>query len=126
MTIKYAKTHEWAKIDSDNTVTVGITDFAVKVLTDLVFIELPQTGTAVTAGESFGEVESVKAVSELVSPVSGEVIGINADVADNLEILSRDPFGAGWLIKVKTEDISVLNSLLDEKAYRKQCAEEEH
>lgn len=123
--LKYAKSHEWAVSDGD-LVTVGITDFAVKTLTDLVFLELPSVGDAVTAGESFGEVESVKAVSDLVAPVSGEVVETNAAVADNLDDITSDPFGQGWLIKIKPSDPAELNALMDRAAYEKQCAEDEH
>ncbi len=123
-TLKYTATHEWAAANN-NIATVGLTDFAVKTLTDLVFLELPQVGAEVTAGEAFGEVESVKAVSDIVAPVSGKVVEVNDTVADNLEILSADPFEAGWLVKIEMSDTAELTSLLDRANYEKQC-EEEH
>src|SRR5436190_24353668 len=96
----FAKTHEWiavAKEGGQKTATVGLTAFAVEALTDLVFIELPKVGRQVKAGESFCEVESVKAVSDVYAPVAGEVVAVNDKLADALEILSRDPFGEGWI-----------------------------
>ena len=123
--IKYAKSHEWAVAGGD-IATIGITDVAVHLLTDLVFLDLPKVGRTVTAGEAFGEVESVKAVSELLSPVSGTITEVNTDVANNLETLTTDPFNTGWLIKVKMSNPNELNSLLDKAAYDKHCAEEAH
>lgn len=124
--LKYAATHEWALVNGD-TATVGITDFAVKTLTDLVFLELPAVGTEVTAGEAFGEVESVKAVSELLAPVSGVVTDSNAAAASDPACLSEDSYDKGWLIKIKMSDPAQVNALLDRAAYEKQCqAEEQH
>lgn len=121
----YAPTHEWIAVDEDREFgTVGISAFAVEQLTDLVYIELPQVGTPVTAGESFGEIESVKAVSDLYSPVTGEITEVNTDLVDALETFSTDPYGKGWILKVKIEDQSTLLNLLDHDAYQKQCAEE--
>ena len=96
----YLKSHEWCKIEN-GVATIGITDFAVSHLSDLVFLDLPAKGASVTLGESFGEIESVKAVSSLYSPVSGEVIDSNKALPDNLEWLSQEPFGKAWMIKVK-------------------------
>ena len=96
----YLKSHEWCKIEN-GVATIGITDFAVSHLSDLVFLDLPAKGASVTIGESFGEIESVKAVSSLYSPVSGEVIDSNKALPDNLEWLSQEPFGKAWMIKVK-------------------------
>ena len=103
----YAKTHEWVAISEDGggkIATVGISAFAIEQLTDLVYIEMPEVGKAVTAGESFGEIESVKAVSDLYSPVTGEITEVNSSLADSLETFSSDPYGAGWVIKVKVTD----------------------
>jgi glycine cleavage system H protein len=125
----YAKTHEWVAVASEGgqkVATIGLTSFAVEALTDLVFIELPQVGRQVKAEESFCEVESVKAVSDVYSPVAGEVIAVNSKLADDLETLSKDPFGAGWVAKIKIADESNLKNLLDYAAYQKQCAEEAH
>jgi glycine cleavage system H protein len=125
----YAKTHEWVAVASEGgqkVATVGLTAFAVEALTDLVFIELPQVGRQVKADESFCEVESVKAVSDVYAPVAGEVIAANDQLADDLETLSKDPFGAGWIAKIKIADEANLKKLLDYTAYQKQCAEEAH
>lgn len=102
---------------------VGISDFAVEQLTDLVYMALPAVGQQVKAGQEFGEVESVKAVSPLYSPVDGEVVAVHSQLADNLEKLGEDPFGDGWIIKVKLAAGATLDGLLDYEAYRKQCAE---
>jgi glycine cleavage system H protein len=124
----YAKTHEWALVETDaagaKIVTVGITAFAVESLTDLVYMELPEVGRAVRAGESFGEIESVKAVSDLYSPATGEVIAVNSQLPDRLEILNQDPYGAGWMIKIRLASEAGLGSLMDSAAYQKQIAEE--
>ncbi len=124
----YAKTHEWVSVETnaagERIATVGISAFALEELTDLVFMELPPLGRKVKAEEPFGEVESVKAVSDLVSPVDGEVVAVNPTVADNLEKLPTDPYDAGWLIKVKLSDEAALKRLMDYASYQKQCAAE--
>ncbi len=124
----YAKTHEWVHVETDPSgakiATVGLSAFALEVLTDLVYIELPEVGREVEAGASFGEIESVKAVSDLFSPVDGEIVEVNPDVADGLERLADDPYEAGWLVKIKITDESGLSALLDYAAYQKQCEEE--
>ena len=126
----YAKTHEWVRVESDlaggKTATVGLTAFALEMLTDLVHIELPKVGGRVTAGQPFGEIESVKAVSDLYAPVDGEVAAANTAIADKLEHLADDPYGAGWFIKIKITSDAGLANLLDEAAYKKQCEEEQH
>jgi glycine cleavage system H protein len=125
--LRYNATHEWVYLeesDGQQLATVGISAFAVEQLTDLVYIDLPDKGQAVTAGESFGEIESVKAVSDLYSPVTGEIIAVNADLAESLESFSSDPYGAGWIMKVRVTDAASLDHLLDYEAYEKQCAEE--
>lgn len=122
----YAATHEWAHIaeeGGDKIATIGISDFAVEQLTDLVYMELPEVGTTVAAGDEFGEVESVKAVSPMYSPVSGEVIEVNTGLPDGLEVLGTDAFGAGWIAKVRMSG-DAPDTLLDYAAYKKQCAEE--
>lgn len=123
--LKYTKSHEWLHLDGE-TATIGITDFAVKQLTDLVFIDLPSVGQKVSAGSTFGEVESVKAVSDLYAPLSGEIVEANEALADDLGALSDDPFGKGWIIKMKVDDLSAADALLDRKAYEAHCATEEH
>ena len=125
----YAKTHEWARVEEcggAKIATVGITAFAVEALTDLVFMELPKIGRQVKAGEAFGEIESVKAVSDLYAPVTGEVIEVNAGLPEKLETLNADPFGAGWIAKIRITDESALSNLMNAAAYEKQCAEEAH
>jgi len=126
----YSKTHEWVLIEADpaggKIATVGLTAFALEALTDLVHVELPPVGQVVKAGQPFGEIESVKAVSDLYSPVDGTVAEVNSALADNLEHLADDPYEAGWFIKVKLAGDGGLSELLDEAAYQKQCEEEPH
>ena len=123
----FAKTHEWVALsdeDGHKIATVGISAFAVEALTDLVFIELPQVGRKVAAGESFCEVESVKAVSDIYAPLTGEVIAVNEELPHHLETLSSDPYGAGWIAKIKVTADAGLADLMDHAAYQKQCEEE--
>jgi glycine cleavage system H protein len=125
----FAKTHEWVAVANEGgqkVATVGISDFAVEALTDLVFIELPKVGRQVKAGESFCEVESVKAVSDIYAPVAGEVTAVNEKLPDDLELLSNDPFEKGWIAKLKVTDDSGLKNLMDYAAYKKMCEEEAH
>jgi glycine cleavage system H protein len=125
----YAKTHEWVHVDSRSggkIATVGISHFAVEALTDLVYLELPEPGRSVKAGESFGEIESVKAVSDLYSPVSGEIVEVNRSLADSLTTLGDDPYGAGWIVKIQMSDAGELENLMSHAAYEKQCQEEGH
>ena len=128
--LRYSKTHEWVRVETDaaggKIATVGLTAFALEMLTDLVHVELPKVGGEVTAGQPFGEIESVKAVSDLYSPVDGQVVAVNAALADNLEHLPSDPYRAGWFVKIKIADEAGLAALLDEAAYKKQCEEEPH
>ena len=118
--LKYSKSHEWVRMDGDVAV-IGISDFAQDALGDLVFVNLPQVGDEVVAGESFGDVESVKAVSDLISPVSGTIVEINEELDDSPENLNSDPYGS-WIIKV--ENITEEEDLLDAAAYEAFCAEE--
>jgi glycine cleavage system H protein len=121
--LRYAATHEWAKLEG-NVVTVGITKHAVEELTDLVYLQLPSIGDAVTVGSAFGEIESVKAVAELNSPVDGEVVEVNSAVADKLDAVSKDPYGAGWIAKIKVSNPSQLDALMSAEQYEKHLAEE--
>lgn len=123
--VKYAKSHEWVSVEND-IATVGISAFAVKLLSDLVYIDLPAKGKQVQAGATLGEVESVKAVSDIYAPVSGEVIDVNTPLADHLEWLTEDPAGKGWMVKLKLSNAGELAALLDEAAYQAHCAAEEH
>ena len=118
--LKYSKSHEWVKTENGVT-AVGISDFAQDALGDVVFINLPAEGDGVTAGESFGDVESVKAVSDIVSPVTGVICAVNEALADAPETLNSDPYGA-WIIKV--QDVTDTEELLDSAAYEAHCAEE--
>lgn len=118
--LKYSKSHEWLSTE-DGVAVVGITDFAQSELGDVVFVNLPEVGDDVTAGEPFGDVESVKAVSDLVSPVSGTVCAINEELLDAPEKINEDPYGA-WMIKV--EGVSATEDLLDAEAYEAHCAAE--
>lgn len=123
----YAETHEWVRVSNEagrKVGTVGITGFALEQLTDLVHMVLPKVGTQLKAGQPFGEVESVKAVSDLYSPVDGEVIAIHGDLADKLESLPSDPYNNGWMLKVVISDEGSLKKLMDAAAYEKQCASE--
>lgn len=115
----YCDSHEWAHV-SDGVATVGISAFAVAELTDLVFMSLPKVGQSVKAGQEFGEVESVKAVSPMYSPVSGEVVEVNNDLVNKLEILSHDPYNEGWIMKVKISDEGELSRLLTYEKYKAQ------
>ena len=119
----YLDSHEWAKLD-DGTAVIGITDFAIEQLGELVYLDLPEPGRQLSRGEAFGEVESVKAVSDLNSPVEGEIVAVNSALADDLEALQNDPWEAGWLIRVKV-DAGALDGLHDATAYEK-LVEAEH
>jgi glycine cleavage system H protein len=126
----YSKTHEWVRIEKDSaggkTAVVGLTAFALEALTDLVHLELPEIGRQVAAGKPFGEIESVKAVSDVYSPVNGEIAAINADLPGKLEHLADDPYQSGWFVKIKMSSDAGLADLLDEASYKKQCDEEQH
>ncbi len=121
----YAESHEWVHVDEnggEKIATIGISQHAVEALTDLVYIELPEPGTQVSAGEPFGEVESVKATSELYSPVDGEIVEVNTSLADSPQILNEDPYGKGWIIKVRLSSDDALSKLMDYEAYEKMNA----
>lgn len=120
--LKYTKSHEWVQFIDETTVRVGLTDFAQNSLGDIVFVNLPEVGDAVTAAESFGDVESVKAVSDMFCPVTGEVSAINEEVLDAPQGINSDPYGT-WLIEVK--DVSDQEEFLDADAYEAVCKEEE-
>ncbi len=125
--LRYAKSHEWADTvdeNGDKVATIGISAFAIEQLTDLVYMALPAVGKKVKAGDEFGEVESVKAVSPLYSPVSGVIVAVHQQLPDNLDNLKDDPYDFGWIIKVKLDDPTELSDLMDFAAYQKQCSEE--
>ncbi len=115
--VKYTKDHEWIRAEGGLGV-VGITDYAQGELGDVVFVVLPSVGKAIKQGESFGTVEAVKAVSDLYAPVSGEVVEINSDLEKNSEIVNKDPYGGGWMIKIKMKDPNEVSNLLDAAHYR--------
>ena len=125
--LHYTAEHEWVRRSGDDTVRVGITDFAQSALGDVVFVQLPDVGSEVTAGESFGEVESTKSVSDLFAPVSGTVSAVNGDLDDSPQLVNSDPYGAGWLLDVQVSDAdeleATISTLLDAEAYRGTLAE---
>ena len=114
--LKYSKEHEWVREEGE-TVLIGITDFAQDQLGDIVFVELPEEGTAFSIGEEFSNLESVKAVSEVYMPVSGQIIKVNVELEDAPELVNNDPYGEGWLIEVKPEDPSEMDELMDKDGY---------
>ena len=120
--LHYTAEHEWVRRSGDDTVRVGITDFAQSALGDVVFVQLPDVGSAVTAGESFGEVESTKSVSDLYAPVSGTVSAVNGDLEGSPQLVNSDPYGAGWLLDIQVsataELESAISTLLDAETYR--------
>jgi glycine cleavage system H protein len=125
--LKYLDSHEWARVESDGTVTVGISDHAQGALGDLVFVEVPEVGRALTKGGAAAVVESVKAASDVYSPVSGEVIANNSDaLSATPELVNSDPYGQGWLFKIKPSNSGEMGSLLDAKAYEKVVEEAGH
>ena len=115
--LRYSSDHEWIKVEGD-TVRVGITDYAQDALGDVVFVDLPEVGMAVTAGQSFSEVESTKSVSDIYAPVAGTVSEVNADLADAPERLNDDPYGEGWICVITLDDRTQLDALMDAAAYR--------
>ena len=123
--LKYTKTHEWVAVEGE-TATIGISEFAVHLLSDLTYADLPAVGKKIIQGQPFGEVESVKAVSDLYAPISGEVVARNDTLPDHLELLTKDPFGAGWMVKVRMSEASELSKLLDQAAYKAHCEAEKH
>jgi glycine cleavage system H protein len=123
--LRYTKEHEWAKLEGDKA-RVGITAFAQEQLGDVVFVELPKVGTKVTAMKTFGVVESVKAVSDLYAPLSGEVVEINAELPQKPEIVNADPYGKGWMIVIKLADIKEWDGLMSAADYEKLVAEAGH
>jgi glycine cleavage system H protein len=123
--LRFATTHEWASLAGD-VCTIGISKFAVDQLTDIVYIELPEVGDHVFKGESFGEIESVKAVSDLYSPVNGEVTDVNQKLVEDPTRITADPYGKGWMAKIKVEPGTNLDHLLTLEQYEKQIAAEEH
>jgi glycine cleavage system H protein len=118
--VKYQKSHEWARKDGD-LVVVGISDYAQDSLGDVVFVELPEVGSTVGQGETFGVVESVKSASDLYMPVGGEIVEVNENLSENPETINESPFGDGWMLKVKPQDVSQYDSLLSAADYKAYC-----
>ena len=124
--LRYARSHEWARIEDDGTVTVGISDHAQEALGDVVFVEMPDEGAELAAGDEAGTVESVKAASDIYAPISGRVIAVNEALEDNPEIVNGDPYQDGWFFKLQPLDLSEVESLLmDAETYQQHCEEDD-
>jgi glycine cleavage system H protein len=123
--LKYTTEHEWAAVEEGDRVRVGITDFAQDALGDVVYVEVPEEGTEVRAGEPFGEVESTKSVSDIYSPVTGTVIERNASLSDSPELVNQDPYGQGWLVVIQMTDPGELDRLMDSEGYQRTLKEAE-
>ena len=123
--LKYATSHEWARREEDGTVTVGITDHAQEALGDVVFVELPEVGDTLAAGDEAGVVESVKAASDIYAPVGGEVLEVNPALEDEPETVNADPYNDGWIFKLQPGDPAELDKLLSADDYRQHCAEDD-
>jgi len=121
--LRYTKSHEWVKRESDGTLTMGITDNAQQLLGDLVFVEVPEDGTNFAAGDDCAVIESVKAASDVYAPIAGEVITGNKALADTPELINQDPYGEGWMMKIKPADVGAYDGLMDAEAYSKIAAE---
>jgi glycine cleavage system H protein len=124
--LKYLDSHEWARVESDGTITIGISDHAQGALGDLVFVEVPEVGKSLSKGGAAAVVESVKAASDVYSPISGEVVAANDALSGSPELVNTDPYGAGWLFKIKPSNQGELQQLLDAKAYEKVVADAAH
>ena len=122
--LKYTVEHEWVQVISDVTVRFGITDYAQDALGDIVYVSLPETGASIEAGQTCGEVESTKSVSDLYAPVSGEVTAVNGSLDATPELVNSDPYGEGWLVRIRLADPSEVDQLLDVDAYRQQLADQ--
>ncbi|MFT5692966.1 MAG: glycine cleavage system H protein [Oceanicoccus sp.] len=122
--LKYASSHEWALLEEDGTVTIGITDHAQEALGDVVYVEAPEVGTLLAAGDEAGVVESVKAASDLYAPISGEVIAVNEALEEGPEIVNSEPYTEGWFYKLKPNDVAELENLLTADEYDEQCQSE--
>jgi glycine cleavage system H protein len=124
--LKYVATHEWARLEEDGTVTVGISDHAQNALGDVVYVELPEVGQVVGGGEEAGVVESVKAASDIYSPVGGTISAVNELLDEAPETVNQDPYGDGWFFKLEPDDVGDLGELLDAEAYQEVCDAEDH
>ncbi len=117
--LRYSSDHEWAVAVDGGRVRIGITDYAQDALGDVVYVQLPEVGDIISAGDSFGEIESTKSVSEIYAPVAGSVTGLNDALADNPALLNEDPYGDGWICEIQIDDVAELDEMLDADAYRK-------
>lgn len=124
--LKYTKSHEWVKLNADGSATIGITDHAQDQLGDMVYVEAPDAGRSLKAGEACAVVESVKAASDVYAPIDGAVIEGNAGLADAPESVNQDPYGSGWLLKMQPADAAAINALMDAAAYEAFVAAEDH
>lgn len=122
--LKYASSHEWARLEEDGTVTVGITDHAQEALGDVVFVENPEVGATLAAGDEAGVVESVKAASDIYAPIAGEVIAVNESLEEEPELVNSDPYNDGWFFKLQPSDLSELDNLLSADEYSAECEDE--
>ncbi len=123
-TLKFTESHEWVRDNGDGTVTIGISEHAQQMLGDVVFVDLPDTGDELEAGENFSLVESVKAASDIYSPISGEVVEINEELEDSPELINEEPYEGGWIVKVKLSDASELENLKDAEEYENSLEDE--
>ncbi|MEC6882236.1 glycine cleavage system protein GcvH [Photobacterium piscicola] len=123
-TLKFTTSHEWVRDNGDGTITMGISDHAQKLLGDVVFVDLPDIGDAADAGSTFSLVESVKAASDIYAPVSGQIIETNSSLDDSPELINDDPYGEGWIAKIKLDDLSQLSELIDSDTYLASIAED--
>jgi glycine cleavage system H protein len=124
--LKYAKTHEWARVNDDGSVTVGISDSAQDQLGDMVFVEVPETGQSVAAEEACAVVESVKAASDVYAPIAGEIVEVNEGLADSPETVNTDVYGEGWIFRMTPTDMAELDGLMDAETYESFLASEDH
>ncbi len=120
----YTKSHEWVRKAQDGTVTIGITDYAQDLLSDVVFVDLPEVGEKVEAGDEVAVAESVKAAADIYAPIRGEILAVNEALGDSPEKLNEDPYGEGWIYRLQPDDLGELETLLDADAYRELCASE--
>lgn len=123
---KFAATHEWARLEEDGTVTIGISDHAQNALGDVVYVELPEEGQQISSGEEAGVVESVKAASDIYGPITGTVVAVNSALDDEPEKVNQDPYGEGWFFKLEPNDVGELEDLLDGEGYQEVCESEDH
>lgn len=124
--LKYTKSHEWIELGDNGIITVGVTDHAQELLGDLVYVEVPEPGTDTTRGEGCAVVESVKAASDVYAPANGQVTEVNEALSDTPELINQDPYGEGWMFRMKVSDMSELGELMDANAYKEFAASEDH